>query len=152
MNRILRKVLAVIIAVLVLLSFFRTMLPQPQPEPVSVTVREDGRYDTKDEVAEYLHIYGHLPDNYMTKKEARKIGWENGPLHLIAEGMCIGGDAYSNFEGLLPEDHDYYECDINTLYAKERGPERIVYSDDGLIFYTPDHYESFEQLYGDEQP
>ena len=63
--------------------------------------------------------------------------------------MCIGGDRFGNYEGLLPEDRDYLECDIDTLGAKERGAKRIVFSEDGLIFYTDDHYESFELLYGE---
>lgn len=122
---------------------------EPSTAPVTATVQEDGVYDTKDEVAEYIHIYGHLPSNYMTKKEARKRGWDGGALHLTIEGMCIGGDVFGNYEGILPEDHTYYECDIDTLTRKKRGEKRIVYSEDGLIFYTEDHYETFEQLYGD---
>ena len=42
----------------------------------------------------------------------------------------------------------YFECDIGTLRKDSRGARRIVYSNDGLIFYTDDHYGSFQLLYG----
>ena len=62
------------------------------------------------------------------------------------------GDYFGNYEGLLPEKkgRKYTECDIDTLGAKSRGAKRIIFSNDGLIYYTDDHYESFELLYGEE--
>ena len=108
-----------------------------------------GSYTTKEDVALYIHLYGELPLNFMTKKEARALGWEGGSLEPVAPGMCIGGDWFGNYEGLLPEDREYTECDIDTLGASKRGAKRIVFSDDGLIYYTEDHYESFELLYGE---
>nr|MBQ8244344.1 ribonuclease [Oscillospiraceae bacterium] len=115
----------------------------------STLITADGIYTTKDDVALYIHTYGCLPQNFMTKEEARDLGWEGGGLEDIAPGMCIGGDRFGNFEGLLPEDREYTECDIDTLGADKRGAKRIVFSDDGLIYYTEDHYESFELLYGE---
>lgn len=110
---------------------------------------EDGAYTTKNDVALYIHTYGKLPSNFMTKKQAKKLGWSGGSLEDYAPGMCIGGDYFGNYEGLLPEDKEYHECDIDTLGKKSRGAKRIIYSDDGYIYYTEDHYESFEQLYGE---
>ncbi len=110
---------------------------------------EDGTYTTKADVALYIHTYGKLPSNFMTKKQAKKLGWSGGSLEDFAPGMCIGGDYFGNYEGLLPEDKEYHECDIDTLGKKNRGAKRIIYSDDGYIYYTEDHYESFEQLYGE---
>ena len=115
-----------------------------------VLVVEDGIYTSKEEVAAYLHRYGALPSNFITKKEARALGWEKGSLEPYAPGMCIGGDYFGNYEELLPTDREYRECDIDTLGAKSRGAKRIVFSDDGLIYYTEDHYESFTLLYGEE--
>lgn len=115
----------------------------------STLITADGIYTAKEDVALYIHTYGCLPSNFMTKDEARKLGWEGGSLEEYAPGMCIGGDRFGNYEGLLPEDRDYTECDIDTLGAEKRGAKRIVFSDDGLIFYTEDHYESFELLYGE---
>lgn len=120
----------------------------------AIALEEDGTYDTKEEVTEYLIAYGHLPSDYMTKKEARKEGWEGGALSTVLEGKCIGGDVYGNYEGTLPEidGRTYYECDINTLGKEKRGAERIIYSDPDLnIYYTADHYETFEHLYGDDE-
>lgn len=110
----------------------------------------DGVYTTKEDVGLYLYTYGELPSNFMTKKEARALGWSGGSLEEIAPGYCIGGDYFGNNEGRLPEG-SYHECDIDTLYSKKgRGSRRIVYSDDGRIYYTEDHYETFELLYGEE--
>ena len=115
----------------------------------STLIYADGVYTTKEDVALYIHTYGCLPSNFITKEEARELGWEGGGLEDYAPGMCIGGDRFGNYEGLLPEDRDYTECDIDTLGEDSRGAKRIVFSDDGLIYYTEDHYESFELLYGD---
>ena len=113
---------------------------------------ENGSYTAKEDVALYLHLYGKLPKNFITKKEAQNLGWSGGNLESYAPGKCIGGDRFGNYEGLLPEKkgRTYQECDVDTLGAKERGAKRIVFSNDGLIYYTPDHYKSFELLYGEE--
>lgn len=108
---------------------------------------EHGTYTSKEDVALYLHTYGHLPENFMTKKQAQKLGWQGRSLEDYAPGMCIGGDYFGNYEGLLPKDKKYRECDIDTLGRKKRGAKRIIYSDDGDIYYTDDHYETFERLY-----
>ena len=110
----------------------------------------DGVYTGRDEVALYLHCYGTLPSNFVTKKEAEKAGWRGGSLEKLLPGKCIGGDRFGNYEGLLPDapGRRWTECDINTLGASSRGSERLVFSNDGLIYYTADHYESFELLYG----
>ncbi len=115
------------------------------------TAVEDGTYTSKEDVALYIHIYGKLPSNFITKKEAKKLGWPGGSLEDYAPGKSIGGDYFGNYEGLLPtkEGRKYYECDIDTLGKSKRGAKRIIYSNDGLIFYTEDHYESFDLLYGE---
>ena len=115
-------------------------------------IDEDGSYTSKEDVALYIHTYGHLPGNFITKKEAQALGWSGGSLEPYAPGMCIGGSRFGNYEGLLPEaeGRTYTECDIDTLGAGSRGAKRIVFSNDGLIYYTGDHYESFELLYGEE--
>ena len=119
-------------------------------EPI---LSEDGSCTSKEEVAAYIHEYGHLPSNFITKKEAKNLGWvsSEGNLGEVAPGMSIGGDYFGNFEGNLPEakGRDYYECDIDTD-GSYRGAKRIVFSNDGLIYYTEDHYETFELLYGEE--
>ena len=129
---------------------------QPEAPPVeeaeTAALAEDGVYTTKEDVALYIHLYGHLPDNFITKKEAEKLGWPGGSLEPYAPGKCIGGNRFGNYEGLLPEadGRSYTECDFDTLGAQKRGANRIVFSNDGLIYYTEDHYESFELLYGEE--
>ena len=115
-------------------------------------IDEDGSYTSKEEVALYIHTYGRLPGNFITKKEAQALGWPGGSLEPYAPGKCIGGSRFGNYEGLLPEKEGrtYTECDIDTLGAESRGAKRIVFSNDRLIYYTGDHYESFELLYGEE--
>ncbi len=114
---------------------------------------EEGTYTSKEEVAQYIFLYGHLPDNFITKKEAKALGWvsSEGNLGEVAPGKSIGGDYFGNFEGNLPEKEgrDYHECDIDSN-GGYRGAKRIVYSNDGLIYYTEDHYQTFELLYGEE--
>ena len=119
-------------------------------EDAGLTVSEDGEYTSKEEVALYIHLYNHLPSNYITKSEAQDLGWDSskGNLNKVAPGKSIGGDKFGNREGLLPkkEGRVYYECDID--YKKgSRNAKRIVFSNDGLIYYTEDHYESYELLY-----
>lgn len=108
-------------------------------------ILEDEEYYDLEDLVEYIHIYKTLPKNYIKKAEAKDLGWsveDNG-------GFVIGGDIFYNREGLLPKksSRTYYEADLISGYDKNRGPERIVFSDDGLIFYTKDHYKSFEQFY-----
>lgn len=112
---------------------------------------KDGTYTSKEDVALYLHQYGELPSNFITKKEAKKLGWSGGSLEDYAPGKSIGGDTFGNREGVLPDYGKYHECDIDTKGKKKRGAKRIVYSDDGRIYYTEDHYETFELLYGEER-
>ena len=128
--------------------------PTPAVDPIEELkkkVPEDGMYSTKDEVALYIHLYEHLPSNFMTKKEAKKKGWKSGALDRVVKGYSIGGDVFGNNEGLLPKKsgRTYYECDIDTVGQKKRGTKRIVFSSDGLVYYTEDHYEHFELLYGE---
>jgi len=129
-----------------------TATPEPAAEPEVPAIDEYGTYTTKEDVALYIHVYGKLPENFITKKEAEALGWPGGELEPYAPGKCIGGSRFGNYEGLLPdkEGRTWTECDIDTLGAKKRGAKRIVFSNDGLIYYTDDHYESFELLYGEE--
>lgn len=131
-----------------------TEAPAAETEPEETAaplLDEHGTYDSKEDVALFIHLYGRLPDNYMSKKDAEKLGWEGGSLERYAPGMCIGGSRFGNYEELLPEakGRTYIECDIDTLGESSRGAKRIVFSNDGLIYYTDDHYESFELLYGE---
>ncbi|MBR3712775.1 MAG: hypothetical protein IKM98_06205 [Bacteroidales bacterium] len=115
-----------------------------------INVKEQGQYTDKERVALYIHTYGHLPDNYITKAEAQKLGWDNtlGNLKKVAPGKSIGGDRFGNYEGQLPKANKrkYFECDIDYKSGK-RNAKRIVFSNDGLVFYTDDHYKTFQQLY-----
>ncbi len=127
-----------------------TEATETKPDANSLMVEKDGEYNTKDEVALYIHTYGKLPKNYITKDEAQKLGWVNkqGNLWKVAPGKSIGGDRFGNYEGRLPEakGRKYKECDID-FDGKYRNAKRIIFSNDGLIFYTEDHYNTFEQLY-----
>ena len=157
-----RRFSAVLLLLLTLLSLLvgcgePAFLPEAESDSIVVvlpddtpTLDPDGSYDSRDDVALYLFLYGRLPSNYITKDQARELGWDSGSVERYAPGMCIGGSRFGNYEGLLPDapGRTWQECDIDTLGADERGPKRIVWSNDGLIYYTPDHYASFELLYG----
>lgn len=135
-----------------------TEMPTAPAQPTATAgeddalIDPDGTYTGKEEVALYLATYGKLPQNFITKKEARALGWEGGSLEPYAPGKCIGGDYFGNYEELLSEKEgrEYHECDIDTLGKSSRGAKRIVYSNDGLIYYTDDHYASFELLSEEE--
>lgn len=111
-------------------------------------LEENQYYYSKDDVALYIHTYNRLPKNFITKKEARSLGWEGGSVEKFAQGKCIGGDRFYNNEEILPvkSGRTYTECDIDTLGKNSRGAKRIVFSNDGLIFYTENHYETFEEI------
>ncbi len=125
--------------------------PSSSEEPVSFpsfkTVDEDGEYTSPEDVAQYINLYHKLPSNYITKDEARALGWDSssGNLQKVAPGKSIGGDRFGNYEGLLPQGK-YFECDVN-YSGGYRGGERLIYKTDGTVYYTNDHYESFQQLY-----
>lgn len=160
-----KRILCLMLTLLLLASLFACAYTLVEPPKADVTpidlpiyeadetpspVSEDGTYWTKDEVALYIHLFGHLPANYITKSEAQALGWEGGSLEPYAPGCSIGGGYFGNYEGLLPKakGRTYTECDIDTKGARSRGAKRIVFSNDGLIYYTDDHYESFTLLYG----
>ena len=120
---------------------------QAAPE-TSSPAKTEQRPGEKDTLFAYLKEYGKLPDYYITKDEARKLGWEGGGLEAYAPGKMIGGDRFGNFEGLLPKKsgRSWTEADIGTMGKPSRGAQRIVFSSAGLIYFTKDHYESFEKL------
>lgn len=115
-----------------------------------LSVKEDGTYSDKDHVALYIHTYGKLPSNYISKTKATKAGWvaEKGNLWEVLPGKSIGGGPFYNDDGLLPEKNGrtWKECDID-YQGGNRGAKRICFSNDGLVYYTPDHYKSFTRLY-----
>lgn len=125
---------------------------ETEPEETEYVLDPDGWYYSAEEVALYLITYGELPSNFITKNEARELGWEGGSVQKYKEGAAIGGDKFGNREGLLPKagGRQYYECDIDTDGQNSRGAKRLVYSNDGLIYYTEDHYETFILIYGEE--
>lgn len=123
-------------------------------ENVAEEIIENGEYTAAGDVAVYLHLFGHLPSNYIRKNDAKAAGWDpdEGNLDRVCPGKIIGGDRFGNYEKKLPEKNNrkYFECDVN--YDKEygyRGQERIIFSNDGLIYYSGDHYNTFELLYGE---
>ena len=155
-----KKLLSILLTVLLACSLFASCTYTAQPverenqsrTTKSQTIDRIGSYTSKDDVALYIHTYGELPKNFITKKEAERLGWDGGSLEPYAPGKSIGGSYFGNYEGKLPKKkgRTYHECDIDTKGKRSRGPKRIVYSNDGLIYYTPDHYETFELLYGEE--
>lgn len=131
-------------------------VPDTLPEATAAPAEEEAPfvilgewYSDKEHVAAYLMEFKELPENYITKNEAQKLGWvsSKGNLWEVAPGMSIGGDRFGNYEGQLPRKNgrQYYECDID-FEGEYRNGKRIVFSNDGLIFYTEDHYETFEEI------
>ena len=144
-----RRAAAVLLALLMLLLAPAALAKTITVDAADYDVEEGGRYDTMEEVAIYLTFFDELPDNYITKKEAQALGWDNrkGNLWKVADGCSIGGDRFGNYEGLLPDakGRRWTECDIG-FDGGYRNGQRIVFSNDGLIYYTADHYQSFDEI------
>jgi len=126
----------------------------PQPEPT------DGNRDVfqlpvtdPQQIVNYLEMYGELPENFITKKEAQALGWDSRYNYVgeVAPGKSIGGDRFGNYDRQLPskKGRTWYECDAN-YRGKKRGAERVIFSSDGLYYYTRDHYNTFIQMYPEE--
>ena len=102
-----------------------------------------------DDVAAFIQRNGRLPSNFITKTQAKALGWvsRKGNLAEVAPGKSIGGDIFKDIEGKLPSapGRVWYEADINYT-AGFRSGDRIIYSSDGLIFKTTDHYNTFKQI------
>ncbi len=118
----------------------------PSPaEPVS-----EGPIIRPQAIADYLFAYGELPPNFITKREARELGWDSSwnDVSDVAPGMSIGGDFFVNYDGKLPVGKGirYWEADCNYVSGRRR-VERIVYSSDGRVWYTGDHYQTFQELF-----
>lgn len=156
-RHLLGAMLSCILALLLALGTWACSTPSAAPQDaqatssaVTVQVEHGSSYTSKEEVAAYLHKYGELPPNFISKTKAKKAGWvpSEGNLDEVCPGMSIGGSVFYNDDGKLPdaEGRTWHECDID-YHGGMRGPERIVWSTDGLIYYTSDHYETFEQLY-----
>jgi ribonuclease T1 len=160
----LKKCAAIFLALVMLLGILTGCgSPQAASAPAGQTasqsaetkapaIDKNGAYTSKEDVALYIHTYGRLPENYISKAQAKQLGWQTkGSLDQVAPGKSIGGDRFGNYEGVLPEvkGRTYHECDID-YSGGSRNAKRIVYSDDGNIYYTEDHYKTFEHLYGDD--
>ena len=114
------------------------------PATATGEVTRDGEYTSKDDVARYIKQFGALPRNFITKSQARALGWRGGPLEPYATGKSIGGDRFGNYERRLPSG-SYRECDIDTR-GKPRGAKRIVFTSERRVYYTDDHYKTFTEV------
>ncbi len=158
-----KRFLTLLLALLLLLSMTLPFVAETDTDTAGEILVEEGialsdkviveygeDYYSKDEVALYLYAFGELPPNYITKNEAMALGWDSrkGNLWDVAPGCCIGGDRFGNYERKLPRQRgrQYYECDVN-YEGGFRDQCRLIFSSDGLIYYTEDHYESFTLLY-----
>jgi len=102
---------------------------------------------TNDEkVISYVKSNHKLPDYYITKSEAKNQGWiaSKGNLCDVLPGKAIGGDKFSNREKSLPKGEQYFEADVN-YNCGNRGADRIVFTKNGEVWLTEDHYKSFEK-------
>ena len=122
----------------------------PKAETTDPPAEEAGPVTEPQAIADYLFKHGELPENFITKEEAQDLGWDSSRNYVsdVAPGKSIGGDRFGNYEGQLPKarGRKFFECDANYTGGK-RGPERIVYSSDGRVWYTKDHYGTFEELF-----
>ncbi|UOU96804.1 hypothetical protein MUU74_09885 [Chryseobacterium daecheongense] len=131
----------------------------PKSEQVNYgsTTSEENNINTSDQqsidqlteekrVISYVKQNHKLPDYYITKNEARRQGWNpsQGNLCEVLPGRAIGGDKFSNREGNLPKGERYFEADVN-YNCGNRNADRIVFTEDGDVYLTKNHYKSFEK-------
>ena len=97
-------------------------------------------------VIDYVKSTRKLPDYYITKGEARSQGWvaSEGNLCDVLPGRAIGGDKFSNREKTLPTGAQYFEADVNYNCGR-RNADRIVFTKNGDVWLTHDHYKSFQK-------
>lgn len=139
-------IFAILMALLLFILGQQGILPlgdtADAPKQTAITAPQD--------IADYIFAHGTLPDNFLTKNEARQLGWDSSKNYVsdVAPGYSIGGDKFGNYEGLLPDasGRKWYEADANYT-AGPRGAERILYSSDGLVYYTNDHYQTFTEMH-----
>lgn len=136
-----------LIIVFAIIALFGGLIISGSFAQKDVKVTEGGQYCTVDEVSAYIKEFHKLPSNYITKSQARNLGWNGGPLDKYAPGKSIGGDLFGNREGKLPKTSaKYIECDINAN-GTVRGPERIIYNTQTFqVYYTSDHYKTFKEV------
>ena len=122
---------------------------EPEEKAKEKETKVSGPIIEPQDIADYIFEHGELPDNFITKKEAQKLGWDSSWNYVsdVAPGKSIGGDRFGNYEGLLPtkKGRQWYEADCYYTKGKRNAP-RILYSNDGLVYYTDDHYESFTKM------
>ena len=96
------------------------------------------------ETVQSIRTANRLPPRYVTKDEARAHGWRGGGLCTVWPGHTIGGDVMRNFGGAIPDapGRIYREADLDSD-CRSRGPRRLVFSNDGRIYVTLDHYTTF---------
>ncbi|PHM27417.1 ribonuclease [Xenorhabdus budapestensis] len=150
-----KRVLAGVLLILVVISIIFIGLPgsgkaqQANAVARNVPSQQIDILTEHHRVADYVHQHNRLPDYYITKKQARRLGWDasKGNLCEILPGKAIGGDRFSNRENKLPNQRDrqWFEADVNYNCGR-RGSNRLLYSNDGLIYLTLDHYKTFTKL------
>jgi len=131
-----------------------TATPAPAREatatPVPGPTATPGPMEAAQELADYLFEHGELPDNFVTKKEAMALGWQTWYRNPgdISPGLTIGGDYFGNYQRLLPvvKGRKYYEADC-FYNGGRRNEYRIIFSNDGHVWYTGDHYNTFIELF-----
>lgn len=146
------KKLSYIILALALAGAFLFFKGKPQAGGDTVvsdsTVQNIDQLTREDVVVPYVKKHQQLPGYYIKKSEAREKGWEAaaGNLCDVLPGKAIGGDVFSNREGGLPaaEKRKWFEADLNYKCGR-RNADRLLYSSDGLIYVTYDHYKTFQQ-------
>ena len=127
-----------------------TPSPTEKGGEVTPTPVPEGPITDPQSIADYIFAHGELPDNFITKKEAQALGWDSSRNYVgdVAPGKSIGGDRFGNYEGLLPTGPGITYREADCYYTgKKRNAYRIIYSSNGRVWYTEDHYQTFTELF-----
>ena len=131
-----------------------TPAQKPTATPVPGPTATPGPMEAAQELADYIFEHGELPENFVTKRQARDMGWQKNYRYPgdISPGLTIGGDYFGNYQQKLPDvkGRKYYEADC-FYHGGKRNDYRIIYSNDGHVWYTGDHYVTFIELFPTNQ-
>ncbi len=124
--------------------------PEPDGGGITPTPVPEGPITDPRSIADYLFSHGmRLPDNFITKNEARSLGWDSRENYVsdVAPGKSIGGDHFGNYDEKLPVGKGISYREADCYYTKgKRNAYRVIYSSDGRVWYTEDHYNTFVEL------
>ncbi len=128
-------------------NLFTSSAEGPHAEKAS-TVQSNEVINTFEGVADYIVKYGRLPDNFITKAEAAKLGGTRKRQSRRSSAWKKHRRRYLSKQRKAASrcGRTRMERSRHQLYIGIPGSDRIVYSNDRLVYKTTDHYKTFTRM------